>query len=194
MDEAEGSKARNSAADRRRERRPVSMTGYILRDGGISHAVELTDLNYGGCGIQIPVELTPGEAVQLSVLGRGGIPAEVRWYENGRAGLDFAPAEATSRKEVERRSSRTEVPGEVGLRSVGRNSYRVRIFDLSTDGCKVELVELPRAGDQMLVKFEGLEALEAEVRWVEGHTAGLVFGHSIHPAVLDLLLQRLGGQ
>lgn len=192
MDEPEARGRRGTAADRRRDRRAVNMRGYILRDGGITHAVEVVDLNYGGCGIQSPVELSPGESVQLSVPGRGGIPAEVRWYGDGRAGLDFAPVDETSAKQVERRVVRTAVPGEIGLRAVGRNNFRVRVLDLSTEGCKVELVERPSIGEAMLVKFDGLEALDAEVCWVDGHTAGLKFGHAIHPAVLDLLLQRLG--
>lgn len=163
-----------------------------MRDGGISHAIQLVDLNYGGCGIETSIELKPGESVTLSILDRGSIPAEVRWFNDGKAGLDFAPAAKASRKPVERRTSRVPVPGEVGLRSPGRSQYRVRVLDLSTDGCKVELIELPSIGDPMLVKFDGLEVLEAEVCWVEGHLAGLMFNNRMHPAVLDLLLRRLG--
>ena len=192
MDESDKTDGRSAAADRRRERRRVNLSGYIIRDGGISHEVELIDLNYGGCGVSSSIELKPGESLLLSVLGRGGIPAEVRWYSDGRAGLDFAPAEKSNRKQMPRRTGRIDVSGEVGLRAIGRNNYRVRIFDLSTDGCKVELIERPSIGDKMLVKFEGLEALDADVCWVDGHTAGLMFGHRIHPAVFDLLLRRLG--
>jgi hypothetical protein len=43
----------------------------------------------------------------------------------------------------------------------------------------------------MLLKFDGLEALEAEVCWVDGFVAGLQFDKPIHPAVFDLLLERL---
>lgn len=163
-----------------------------MRDGGISHAIQLVDLNYGGCGIETSIELKPGESVTLSILDRGSIPAEVRWFNDGKAGLDFAPAARASRKPVERRTSRVPVPGEVGLRSPGKSQYRVRVLDLSTDGCKVELIERPSIGDPMLVKFDGLEVLEAEVCWVEGHLAGLMFNNRMHPAVLDLLLRRLG--
>ena len=178
-------------ADRRRERRPVSMRGYIIRGGGATHVIQIVDLNYGGCGIQTPVELTPGEAIQLSVHNRGAIPAEVRWYRRGKAGLDFEPA--PPRAQVERDAVRTEVSAEVGLRSIGRNSFRVRVFDLSSSGCKVELVERPAVGDAVSVKFDGLDVLEANVAWVEGPHAGLTFKNPIHPAVLDLLLRRLGG-
>ncbi len=116
----------------------------------------------------------------------------MRWYCDGKAGLDFEPASRAGRKKVERRTSRVPVPGEVGLRSPGKSQFRVRVLDLSTDGCRVELVERPKVGDPMLVKFEGLEVLDAEVCWVEGHSAGLMFNNRVHPAVLDLLLKRLG--
>ena len=153
--------------------------------------IELIDLNYGGCGINSSIELRPGETIKLTVLGRGSIPAKVKWYNDGRAGLDFAPSINAGRKQVARRTNRISVAAEIGLRSRGRKSYRVRVFDLSTDGCKVELVERPRVGERMSIKFEGLESLEADVCWVEGHRAGLMFQNRVHPAVLDLLVRRL---
>lgn len=182
--------------DRRRERRPVTLRGYLVRAGGINHDIELTDLNYGGCGITTQIELKAGEAVKVQVLRRGSIDAEVRWYRDGKAGLVFDPVEPAEepRARVERHAARTPVPGEVTLRGVGRSSYRVRVLDLSTDGCKVELVERPSVGDRMLVKFDGIEVLDADVAWVEGYGAGLKFANRIHPAVLDLLLKRLGAQ
>jgi hypothetical protein len=183
--------SRSTGPDRRRERRPIDMRGYLTRAGGITHAIELVDLNYGGCGIATPAELTPGEQVKLSVLGRGSMPALVRWCDGGKAGLDFEAAFETPKKMVERGANRIAVPGEISLRAAGKIPYRVRVLDLSTDGCRVELVELPRVGDAMRVKFDGLELLEAEVCWVEGYTAGLRFEHAIHPAVLDLLVARL---
>jgi hypothetical protein len=190
---SEGEPEAPGTANRRRERRPIAMRGFLVRGGGITQAIELVDLNYGGCGILTLVELTPGESVKLTVLGRGAMPAEVRWYKDGKAGLDFEAALETPKTMVERAADRVEVPGEIGLRAAGKIPYRVRVLDLSTDGCRVELVELPRIGDQMRVKFDGLELLEADVCWVEGHSAGLKFQHHIHPAVLDLLVARLRG-
>lgn len=180
----------SESSDRRRERRPVSMEGYIIRGGGATHVVRIVDLNYGGCGIQTPVQLRAGETIQLSVHNRGAIPTQVRWYKDGKAGLDFEPP--PPRAQVERAVPRIAVSAEVGLRSMGRNSFRVRVFDLSSDGCKVELVERPSTGDSVSVKFDGLDVLEATVAWIEGHSAGLTFRNPVHPAVLDLLLQRLG--
>lgn len=193
MPEQRNQPARPSAADRRRERRPVSMRGYMLRDGGTSHVIELFDLNYGGCGIRTPVELTPGEIVKITVVDRGSIPAEVRWYEAGRAGLDFSPVE-TEREPVERSAERIPVEIEAILRGRGRPSYRVKVLDLSPTGCQVKFVERPREGDRLSIKFDFMEAIEAEVLWADSRTAGLKFENAIHPEVFGLLMKRLASE
>ncbi len=79
----------------------------------------------------------------------------------------------------------------MSLRRLGQNNYRVRVNDLSPEGCKVDLVERPRVGEHMLIKFDGLEALDAEVCWVDGFVAGLRFQKPIHGSVFDILLERL---
>lgn len=182
--------ARAVTRERRRERRPVAMRGYIIPDEGMSHVIDLIDLNYGGCGIRTPVPLVPGQRVKLSVMDRGSIPAEVKWYQNGRAGIDFAPSEEP-REHVPRKAERVATKAEAILRAPNRPSYRVTVYDLSTNGCRVEFVERPRENERVWVKFFGLEALEAKVAWVERSTAGLTFNNPIHPAVFDLLLERL---
>jgi hypothetical protein len=167
------------------------MRGYLVRGAGGSHVVEVIDLNYGGCGIRVPVPLAPGEQVKLSVLERGSIPGEVRWYKDGRAGIDFSPAERP-REKVERQVQRVPVDADVILRLRSRPSYRVPVRDLSTDGCQIEFAERPREGDVVWIKFDTLESLEARVIWVERSTAGLRFDNPIHPTVFEMLLERLG--
>jgi hypothetical protein len=137
------------------------------------------------------VEFEAGEAIKLSVLQRGAIDAHVRWCSDGRAGLVFAAEKEGHKKQSPRRSERTSLSADVSLRRLGQNSYRVKVNDLSPEGCKVELVERPRIGEHLLIKFEGLEILDAEVCWLENYVAGLRFEKPIHPAVFDLLLQRL---
>jgi hypothetical protein len=77
------------------------------------------------------------------------------------------------------------------MRRLGKHTFRVQVFDVSPAGCKLELVDKPRIDEHVLVKFDGLEALEAEVCWIEGNYAGLRFEKSIHPAVFELLLERI---
>jgi hypothetical protein len=176
----------------RRERRPVRLLALVIRQDGSTAEISLLDLSYEGCGIETPVDLEAGEAIKLSVHSRGVIDAHVRWYEKGRAGLAFDPEKPAQKKHWPRRSERISLTADVSLRRLGQNSYRVRVNDLSPHGCKVDLVERPCVGEHMLVKFEGLEVFDAEVCWVESYVAGLRFEKPMHPAVFDLLLERLG--
>ena len=129
----------------------------------------------------------------MSVMQRGVIDAQVRWCRDGKAGLVFTSDHFTTKEQRRRVSSRFAITADVSLRRRGMANYGVRVVDLSPEGCKVELVERPRGGERMTIKFDGLEAMDAEVCWVEGYQAGLRFERKIHPAVFDLLLTRLRG-
>ena len=177
----------------REERRAVSLQAFIVRGNHITCEVELLDLSYEGCGISTSAELKPGERIKMSVMQRGVIDAQVRWCRSGKAGLVFTSDQFTAKEKRERVSNRFPITADVSLRRRGMATYGVRVVDLSAEGCKVELVERPRGGERMTIRFEGLEAMDAEVCWVEGFQAGLRFERSIHPAVFDLLLTRLRG-
>jgi hypothetical protein len=176
----------------RRERRPVAMRAYAKRADGSSVEVFLLDLSYEGCGIETPVALSAGEEIQLAVLRQGLIGARVCWCVGRKAGLIFTDDTPPEEGQAEQpRQERAPYRGEALLRRLGAMYYQVQVFDLSHDGCKIELVETPRVGEHVLVKFDHLEALDAEVCWIERKTAGLNFTKSIHPAVFDLLMERL---
>lgn len=175
----------------RRERRPVSLRGFALREDGSTAEILLLDLSYEGCGIETALDFAPGESLRLSILRRGAIEAKVRWCKNGKAGLVFESEAPAEKQYWPRRFERTVLTAEVSMRRLGKNTFRVQVFDASPDGCKLELVDKPRVEEHVLVKFDGLEALEAEVCWIEGNQAGLRFEKSIHPAVFDLLLERI---
>jgi hypothetical protein len=176
----------------RLERRPVRLRGFIITGDRMHHEIHLLDLSYEGCGIETAAALEPGQAVKLSILQRGAIDAVVRWCRGGKAGLAFVPEAAEAKKHWPRRSERIALSADVTLRRFGHASFRVTVADASPEGCKVELVERPSDGERVLVKFEGLEPLEAKVCWVEGYTAGVRFVRPVHPAVFDLLVERLG--
>ena len=170
------------------------MRGYVILGDGSHHPIQLLDLSYEGCGVETDARIEAGQHVKLSVLGRGGIDAEVRWVRDGKAGLAFIPPEPEAKTYWPRQSERVEAAAEVTMRRMGKASYRLAVSDLSAHGCKLELVERPAVGERVLVKFEGLEILDAEVCWVDGHTAGLRFERPMHPAVFELLVERLKGQ
>lgn len=90
-----------------------------------------------------------------------------------------------------RKSARVGLEAEVSLRRSGHTNYRANVHDVSQEGCKVEFVERPLLDEIVWVKFEGLEALEAMVCWIDGFAVGLEFQRPVHPAVFEVLLQRL---
>ena len=177
--------------DGRAERRRVAMDGHVLLPGGKAYEVTVTDLSYEGCGIESAAPLEPGQGIKLSVLRRGAVDAEVRWVKDGKAGLGF-PVKADTPHPTPRRAERVSVAAEVSLRRMGKGGYQCRLFDLSPEGCKAEMIERPHVGERAVIRLPGIEPLEAEVRWVEGPNAGLRFERSFHPAVFEMLLARLG--
>ena len=175
----------------RRERRLVSLKGFAARSNGDVIEIVVVDLSYEGCCVETPVSLKAGETIKFSVLGRVAIEAEVRWADNGRAGLLLTAAGKEPEFQRPRAADRISVTAEISTRRVGGPRYVVRTLDLSSTGCRIELADRPSVGERMFVKFSMLEVLEARVCWIEGGQAGLSFAKSIHPAVFQLLLQHL---
>ena len=175
----------------RRERRPVSLRAFVVREDKSTYEALILDLSYDGCGIETPAPLRLGEAVKLSVLRRGAIASRVRWCRNGKAGLVFEPEQSSEKKRSPRCSERIATSADVSLRRLGQSSRRVRVTDLSSEGCKVRLPHEPRVGEHLLIKLDGLEVLEAEVCWAERFDAGLRFERPFHPAVFALVAERL---
>jgi hypothetical protein len=175
----------------RARRRPVEFRAHLVLPGGAVLDVLVHDLSYDGCQIEAPAPLFEGDSVQLSVQGRGVIEATVRWFKDGRAGLRFADEEP-AKDHVARKGKRRTAGMEAQLRRIGRLSYSVALRDLSPDGCMIDLVERPALDEVMQVKLPGLDTLPARVRWVDDYVAGLKFEHPMHPAVFELLLQRMG--
>lgn len=91
----------------------------------------------------------------------------------------------------ERRSNRIALDADVALRRSGQNNYRVRVYDASPLGCKLEFVERPRVDEHVWVKFDGIDAIESSVCWVNGFVVGVEFVRPIYPAVFDALVTRL---
>lgn len=163
----------------------------MLRADNSAIDISLLDLNYDGCGIETPIALEAGEGIKLSVIGRGLIDAEVRWCKDGKAGLRFASDEPKAKQETPRGADRVGISSEVKMRRIGQPSFGVRMFDLSPDGCRIEVIERPRVGEKLMLKFDGLEVIQGEVMWIEGFIVGLKFERAFHPAVFDLLVARL---
>jgi prepilin-type processing-associated H-X9-DG protein len=91
-----------------------------------------------------------------------------------------------------RRAARVPLDAHVSLRRAGTHAFPVRLFDASPLGSKLEFVERPRLEERVWIKFDGLNAIEAMVCWVDGHVVGVEFVQPMHPAVFDALIKRIG--
>ena len=171
------------------------MRGYVILADHHHHEITLLDLSYEGCGIETvdDLQLEPGQELKLSVLRRGAIDAVVRWRSGNKAGLAFTMPAESARRDWQQRAQRVALAANVSLRRIGRSTFHVTVNDASPEGCRVQLVERPGDGERVLVKFDGLEPLEAEVAWTDNFTAGLRYLRPIHPAVFELLVERLKG-
>lgn len=175
----------------REPRWSVELKGYGALHDGTTFGVTVVNLSYDGCQVKTELALLPGVKFNFSVLGfSGASEATVRWYNDGQAGLKFSFADIL-KPETPRKHQRFEVSAELSLRRIGRQRYQGRLFDVTPTGCKVEFVERPRPEEMLWVKFDGLDAIEATVRWVDGFYGGLEFSRPIYPSVFELLLARL---
>lgn len=177
-----------SEATEREPRRLVNLTGFGALENGATFPLTIVDLSYDGCKIEAPIAMLPGVKIKISVVRLGVLDGVVRWNAGGMAGLQF-PSPAASEKP--RAHPRQAVNVEALLRRARQNSYRVAVCDFTCKGCKIEFVERPSIGETVWVKFDGLESLEAKVRWIAGTWTGLEFERALYPSVFEFLLAKL---
>ena len=79
---------KNKSFVERAERWPVSLKGFALNAKHDSD-IEISELSYTGCCFDSDDKFKSGEIVELRILKRGAIDAEVRWWSGGRAGARF---------------------------------------------------------------------------------------------------------
>lgn len=190
MDETKGPLPGTQATSEREPRRPINRSAVIILPVGTSLPVELLDLSYNGCKLRLEAVLAVGTCVKLAVPPSLTHPAEVRWCQDGLAGLEFVVTKP-KRKQDTRREVRRALRIEASVRRTGTRPFPTVVLDLTPTGCKVEFVERPSIDERVWIKFDGLEAMEATVRWVSDFIGGLEFVRPIHSAVFDLHLQRL---
>jgi hypothetical protein len=66
----------------------VSLRGFALSTKHDSD-IEVSDLSYTGCRFDSEDKFKAGEVVELRILKRGAIEAEICWSADGRAGARF---------------------------------------------------------------------------------------------------------
>ena len=76
------------------------------------------------------------------------------------------------------------------VRERGRGRIPIRVIDISTNGCRIELSCGLLVGTSVWLSIAGLETLDTRIVWCHEGFAGLEFTVPITEAVLDNLLQQ----
>jgi len=95
------------------------------------------------------------------------------------------PQELTSRK-----SERVTLEMGAGLRQRGGTGVAVQIVDLSTDGFRASTHLQMAKGTDVWLRLPGLEPYQARVMWAKGNFIGCAFERPLHPAVLDMIVNK----
>jgi hypothetical protein len=90
----------------------------------------------------------------------------------------------------DRRAERVPIEMGAALRQRGAAGVSVQILDLSTDGFRVATHLDLFVGTDVWLRLGGLEACHAKVVWASGHYVGCAFSRPLHPAVLEMIVQR----
>ena len=148
----------------REPRRDVDLPAVALFDDLSTVSVKVVALSYNGCRVRTDLHLEIGAQFELSVLGLGKMPATVRWSSAGVAGLSFGAEAVVPAPETPRQQPRESLKAQVLIRRAGHKNYFVETLDVSPSGCRIAFVDRPSVGERHWVKFDGMDALEAEVR------------------------------
>jgi hypothetical protein len=101
-----------------------------------------------------------------------------------------APAPATTAKA--RIAERVEVSFGAALRQRGASGVSVQIADLSTNGFRVATHLELQPGTDVWLRLPGLEPCHARAVWCRGHYVGCEFVRPLHPAVLQMVVSKVG--
>lgn len=93
-----------------------------------------------------------------------------------------------SGQEDRRRTWRVALTLSATAGEVGRSKVPVRIVDISTHGCRIEVLNWPFSGSPIWLSIGGLEAKETRIVWRKDGFAGLEFTSPLSEPVLKSLL------
>ena len=102
----------------------------------------------------------------------------------------FAAEISTSPAPKPRSAERVEVSFGAALRQRGASGISVQVADLSTTGFRVATHLELQPGTDVWLRLPGLEPCHARAIWCRGHHVGCEFVRPLHPAVLQMIVQK----
>ena len=90
-----------------------------------------------------------------------------------------------------RRAERVPLRADIEFRRIGEHRWRVNILDFSPEGCRVDLPVRVVSDDTVWISLPGIESIQGTVCWVKEWQAGVEFTSPLHPAVFDMIRERM---
>jgi PilZ domain len=90
-----------------------------------------------------------------------------------------------------RRAERVPLRADIEFRRSGEHRWRVNILDFSPDGCRVDLPVRVVPDDTVWISLPGIETIQGTICWVREWEAGVEFTSALHPAVFDMVHERM---
>ena len=96
-----------------------------------------------------------------------------------------------SDKSDPRRAERVTLRADIEFRRAGEHRWRVNILDFSPEGCRVDVPVRVLDDDTVWISLPGIETIQGSVAWVREWEAGIKFSSPLHPAVFDMVRERM---
>lgn len=93
----------------------------------------------------------------------------------------------------QRRILRTEFDRQCEIRIGHRQWHMARLRDLTPEGFRLSLTDMPKVGTMLRIRLPGISILEAEVCWARDFEVGGKFAQPLSPYVFEHFVRQSGG-
>jgi hypothetical protein len=89
----------------------------------------------------------------------------------------------------QRQSDRADLDALCEIRVGMRNWHQARLCDLTPEGFRLSLTDMPAVGTALKIRLPGMTLLDAEVCWAQDFEAGCRFAVPLSPYVFEHLVR-----
>lgn len=99
------------------------------------------------------------------------------------------PDNANDEAHQQRRHPRAELDKLCEIKIGVRNWHQARLRDLTPEGFRLSLTDMPKVGTVLKIRLPGMAMLDAEVCWARNFEAGCKFANPLSPYVFEHLVR-----
>jgi hypothetical protein len=103
---------------------------------------------------------------------------------------DTTPSAGDDPGQQPRRHQRADMDKLCEIKIGQRNWHQARLRDLTPEGFRLSLTDMPAVGTLLKIRLPGMAMLDAEVCWARNFEAGCKFANPLSPYVFDHLVRQ----